>query len=96
MSTSNPVPTLAQAQQASFVVDLCNNLVTQLNGQLANVQQQITSLQNYNPAADLVAAQNQLAAIQYALTTVQAQLAAEAAIITQYNAANPSAAIPVG
>jgi len=90
MSTPTPVPTLAQAQQSATVVGLCNQNLATLNLQATNLQQQINSLQNYNPAADLVAAQAAMAGVQYAIGVVQQVQAAEQAIVAAYDAANPT------
>lgn len=96
MSTPNPVPTLAQAQQASFMVDLCNTNINALNAQASGLAATIGRLTNYNPAGDLATAQAQLAAVQGALAIVQQNLADAVAAVNAYNTANPDAQIPVG
>ena len=93
MSATNPVPTLAQAQAALILVQMCESQLATLNQQLTTYQGQVTSLQNYNPAADLAAAQAQVAALTYAISMMQQAMATPEAVITAYNAANPTALI---
>ena len=93
MSTPNPVPTLPQAQAALILVQMCESQLATLNQQLTTYQGQVTSLQNYNPANDLAAAQAQVAALTNAIALMTQAMATPAATIAQYNAANPAAPI---
>ena len=94
MSATNPVPTLAEAQAALILVQMCESQLTTLNSQLAFYQSEVTKLQNYNPADDLARAQAQAEALSNAVALMTQAMATPAATIAQYNAANPTAPVP--
>lgn len=89
-------PTLADAQQASVMVDLCNTNLNALAIQLAAAQTALAAAQAYDPAAAIAAAQASINAAQAASALVTAQLTGATAIIAVYNTANPGAPIAVG
>lgn len=84
--------TLDQAEQASEQVDLCNSEMNVINNQIASIQASINFFNTFN----LQNANDQIVALQAALTTQQNLLMSSTATIQQYNASNPGSSISIG